>query len=170
MEKILVNENLKIENEWLYLTNGDALKLSEITNINILWYPKRKWIKVGAIWCLLVYLYDKFYIDTNVTFLIGLLLVFGVPIWIWDSIKYNRNDSITALQIQVSSGFQLHIGSPNRLFLDDLYTRLCQAIQTQKVVHTFQNYGTINIAKTIHNENRQLYISQVIFSKFYEKV
>ena len=151
----LGNTDLKIENQWLYLTNGDALKLSEITNINILWYPKRKWIKVGILWFLIVYLYDKFYIDTKLTFIIGLLLIIGGPMWIARSIKYNRNDAVTALQIQVSSGYSFLLQSPNRLSLNDLYTKLCNALQSRNEVYTFHNYGVINIAKTMYNGNRR---------------
>ena len=35
------NGNLKIEKEWLTFPSGEIIKLSQITNMNVDWFPKK---------------------------------------------------------------------------------------------------------------------------------
>lgn len=87
--------------------------------------------------------------------LIGLIILFGGPVLLYDSIKYNLTEAKTALHLQLSSGHNVFLHAKDRKFLEDMRDALWKSIASEKDVYTLtlNNYGTINVAQNIQNQN-----------------
>lgn len=144
--------DLRVDKQWLFFPSGASIKLSEITNMDILWYPKRKIIRGILIWFVLIYLFEFFDMTSGIMFFVGIVIVFGGPMLLWDSLKYNANEAITALRVQVSSGYSVFLHSKDYQFLVDLRDKIWEAAQSKRDVWTMtlNNYGQVNFADRIH--------------------
>lgn len=149
--------NLKIEKEWLTFPSGETVKLSQITNMNVDWNPKRSIIKTVIIWVVSFYIFSlidgHFRFDSIFWFLLGLGILLGGGIILKDNIKYNLYEAKTALRIQLSSGYIIFIHSNSREFLNNLQKILRDASMTKSDIYNINlnNHGIVNIGENIKN-------------------
>lgn len=148
--------NLRIEKEWLFFPSGETIKLSQITNMDIKWRPKRKIIRGILIWLFLVWS-DQFLSKIgqiqDYYWVFEFLLLFGAPFLLYDSLKYNAHEAITALQVQVTSGYAVYVHSKDYKFLEELKHIIWDSIQTEKENYNINlnNYGIVNMGHNIYN-------------------
>lgn len=151
------NGNLKIEKEWLTFPSGEIIKLSQITNMNVDWFPKKSIIMTIVIWIVSFYIYSKvdgfFNIDSLLWDLFGLGILFGGGFVLKDNIKYNLHEARKALRIQLSSGYIIFIHSKDYKFLNDLKKTLRDASLTKSDIFNINlnNHGIVNIGENINN-------------------
>lgn len=152
-----MNESYKsgvliIDKDWLQFPgNSTALKLSQITDMDVIWNPKRKILIQIIIWYILVRVMNTLQTDSLWVYLLFFFILFGGISYIIDSIKFNLKEATTALQISMSSGKIVLLHSKNRLFLERIKNTILKAIKTkeEKIEINLNNFGIINIGKKI---------------------
>lgn len=150
--------NLKIEKEWLTFPSGETVKLSQITNMNVEWKPKKSIILTIIIWIVSFYIFsliDGFlHIQSLLWDLFGLGILIGGFFLVKDNIKFNLHQAKKALKIQLSSGYIIFIHSNSRMFLDDLQKVLREASLTKNDIYNINlnNHGIVNIGQNINNK------------------
>lgn len=147
--------NIEVKKKWLFLPSGERVKLSEIASTNIVWKPRRKIIRGVIIWFAIIFLFEVFRLHNyGFLLLVGFLILILGPVMLYDSIKYNLKEAKTALCLELSSGRHLYLHNDSYSFLEELEEVLWQSITSLNDTYTINlnNYGTINIAKNIKNE------------------
>lgn len=144
---------LKIDKDWLSFPNrSQALKLSQISDMDIIWKPKRKILLPAFLWFLAVCCINTLKMDSSWIFLVCFFVFFGGIIYLIDSIKFNLKETMTALQINMTSGKSILLCSKDKVFLERMKVAILKAIQSkeEKVEINLNNSGIINVAEQVY--------------------